>query len=127
MNAFTNGIEFVARTIDLASQATGGFLNHLNAFLENANGARWGTFEGHIEKFIADFHLWDDFVVALVKDIAALFSKDTGTVTSLLTSLTQALDSLHTWIESTTGSRSCRRFSRSTRNSSWPCYPYSAS
>ena len=104
MNAFTNGIELVARTIDLASQATGGFLNHLNAFLENANGAGWGTFEGHIEKLIADFHEWDAFIVALVKDIAALFSKDSNTVGSLLTYLTQALDNLHTWIESTTGS-----------------------
>ena len=104
LNALTNGFELFARTINLAAEFTGGFLTHLDDFLARMNGADWSTWSGEVEKLINDFYLWDHFIVILVKDIADLFSKDVGTVHDLITYLTNALTSLHTWINSTTGS-----------------------
>ena len=105
IHALTQGFELFARTIDLAAQSTGPLLTHINDFLTRMNGADWGRWSGEVEKLIGDFRMWDAFVVILVRDIAALFHADTsGTVASIVTYLTEALDKLHQWEVSTTGS-----------------------
>ena len=104
LDALTQGFELFAKTMDLAASYTGPFLIHLDEFLTKMNGADWGTWSGEVEKLIGDFHLWDDFIAILVKDIADLFSKDVGTASGIITTLTEALDKLHQWINSTTGS-----------------------
>ncbi|MCU1494877.1 MAG: hypothetical protein JWO62_2641 [Acidimicrobiaceae bacterium] len=105
MSAFDQGVQLVAKTIGLASQSTGGFMVKLDAFLTKMNTpAGWSKWSTEVEKLIGDFHTWDAFIVALVRDIAALFHADAGTASSLIQALTVGLDKLHAWETSVAGS-----------------------
>lgn len=104
MHAFTQGFEFVAKTIGYVSQLTGGLLPKIDAFLTKMNTtqgfAKWTSF---VDKMIADFHLWTGLIKAAGRDIYDLFSNDAGTASGIVSSLTTMLNKLGDWERSTQG------------------------
>ncbi|MHB1950155.1 MAG: lysozyme family protein [Acidiferrobacteraceae bacterium] len=104
MGAFDNGVELVARIINIAANSTGGFIQHLDQLLTRWNSLSNAQIGVVISRYVNDFRLWDHFVVMLVKDIYGLFHQDVGTGNSIIAELTTMLDKLHAYETSARGS-----------------------
>jgi hypothetical protein len=104
MSAFDNGIELLLRVVNIASQSTGGFTEHLDDLLTKWNSMDNAQLGVVIDRYISDFRLWDTFVKLLVKDIYGLFHQDVGTGNSIIETLNGMLEKLHAYEQSATGS-----------------------
>jgi hypothetical protein len=104
MHAFQEGVEFVAKTMKVASQYTGGFVEGIDHLLTKANSpegfAKWEVMMGHL---VGDFHLWATFIKELVRDIFDLFSQDAQTGNGIIATLTGMLAKLGEWERSVAG------------------------
>lgn len=102
IHALTQGIELFLHTVDFAAQETGSFVTKLDAFLTRVNTPtgleKW---HAEIDKLIDDFRMWLSFFEAAIGVVDALFQRDAGTASSIVTTLTQMLDKLHAWIVGT--------------------------
>jgi hypothetical protein len=104
MHAFDMGVEIVAKTFDYLTTYLGGFMPKLDEFLTKMNSpagfAKWETVIAHL---IGDFEQWKGLVEIVVKDIVDLFKNDAGTAGSIVGDLTQMLQKLNDWENSTSG------------------------
>lgn len=104
LDAFTQGIEFLLRFLDLASNYTGGFVQWLDRLFTYLNSpAGWARVKKDVQSVIDVFHVWRDFIVILFKDLALLLGQSVGVGTTMIVMLTGMLDRLHTYLESTSG------------------------
>lgn len=104
IDAFNQAVEFVLKTINYLAPATGGLVRALDELFTKANSPsgffRW---EGIMNSLIADFHLWEDLIKTVGRDIYDLFSQDAGTATAIITDLDEMLKRLGDWERSTQG------------------------
>ena len=101
MQAFTQGLELLLRTLAFIAPYTGRLIHDLARLTTEANGSDWGKFSGWITKMIGLFRTWSKFIVILVKDIADLFGLTAGLGSGIITELTGYLEQLHTALQST--------------------------
>ena len=104
INAGAQAIEFFARSINIASQYSGGFMADLDKLFTHLNSLDDATIGAEISKLIADFRLWEKFVKALITDIYLLFHQDVGTGNSIIGALTGMLLKLQAYERSSRGS-----------------------
>lgn len=104
MDALDQGTQFVIKTLNVASESTGGFIHSVDDFLIKWNNPKnFAIWEGHIEGLIGDFRLWERFIKALGSDIVDLFSQDAGSGRAIVVTLTEMLTHLDEWETSTEG------------------------
>ncbi|MDE2104635.1 MAG: hypothetical protein KGL39_45790 [Patescibacteria group bacterium] len=104
MDASSQAATLLLNTIDFLSNQTGGFMQKIDNMLTYANSpAGWAKWQHVMGNMIQDFHVWDAFLVILTKDIVDMFAQDSKTGQSIIVTLTQMLDKLHTWETSTSG------------------------
>ena len=104
MDALDQGTQFVIKTLNVASESTGGFIHSVDEFLIKWNNPRnFAIWEGHMEHLIGDFHLWATFLKTLGGDIVDLFSQDAGSGEAIVVTLTEMLTRLDEWETSTEG------------------------
>jgi len=104
MAAFTNGVEFVLKTLDLLSLHTGGITAKIGDLLAKANSpegfAKWESVMSHM---IDVWHAWEALIVIAAQDLVLLFKPSVGLGTSIVGILDQMLMRLHVWLASTSG------------------------
>ena len=103
MQAFSQGIELLLRTINLIAPQTGGLINTLAKLTTEFNGAGWSKWSAGVNKFIGMFRQWEALIKIVVADVYQLFHADAGTASGIVGSLTQMLTKLHDWESSTKG------------------------
>jgi hypothetical protein len=104
MDATDQGAQFVLKTLDKASEYTGGFIHSIDEFFIKWNDPEhFAVWEGHIESLIGDFRMWEHFIKVLGTDIVDLFSQDAGSGAAIVETLTQMLERLGEWETSTEG------------------------
>ncbi len=107
IHAFTQGVEIIIKTINVAAGSTGSFIVTLDNFLTRTNSptgfARWQTEIGHL---IALFHDWTKLGVDLWGVMKQLFKGTTGLGTDIVVTLDQMLVRLHNWLSTTSGQAS---------------------
>ena len=99
VHAAGQAFEFFARTMDVAAQYTGGFVQKINTFFTRMNQpgpfARWATTVGHL---IGLFHTLMGLLGAIIGVIAAVFKPAVGFGQQFLKTLTQILDQIKHWL-----------------------------
>lgn len=104
MGAFDQGVQLVLKTVSVASNYTGGFVESLDDFFtkwnEPQNFQKW---EGEIGHLVGDFHLWLNLIKQLGVDIFDLFSNDAHTGETIVRTLDGMLIKVHEWETSTQG------------------------
>ena len=104
VDAFTQGIEILIRTIGYVADATGGFLPKLDQFLRYTNSdtgfIRW---EHDIDVLIGMFHTWAGFIVDLGRVFVDTFKLSAGLGIGIIQTLDGMLVKLDAWIKSTDG------------------------
>lgn len=104
MDALDQGTQFVIKTLNVASESTGGFIHSVDAFFTKWNNPQgFVIWEGHMEHMIGDFHLWEGFLKELGSDVVDIFSQDAGSGEAIVSTLTEMLTHLHEWETSTEG------------------------
>lgn len=104
IDAFNQGIIFLLRFLDLASNYTGGFIKELDRLFTYLNSPTgWARVKKDVNDVVGVFKVWRDFVVILGKDIFVLLSGTVGVGTSVIQTLTGMLTQLHTYLISTSG------------------------
>lgn len=104
VDAFTQGIEFLLRFLDLASNYTGGFiqwLDRLFTYLNSPSG--WARVKKDVNDVIAVFAVWKHFLGLLFSDIALLLGQSVGVGTTMIGMLSGILQKLHDYLTSTSG------------------------
>lgn len=104
VDAFDQAVEFLLKTINYLAPATGGLVRTLDDLFTKANSpSGFFKWEEVMNSLIADFHLWEDLIHTVGRDIYDLFSQDAGTATAIITDLDQMLKRLGDWERSTQG------------------------
>lgn len=104
MHAFTNAVELLMRVVDIAAQHTGGFTRTLDRLFTRWNSMDNAQLSQVVNKYIADFQLWERFVKLLIIDLHGLFRNDVGTGNSIIGTLDGMLARLHAYENSARGS-----------------------
>lgn len=104
MHALDQGVQFVLKTLSVASNYTGGFVESVDDFFtkwnEPQNFQKW---EGEIGHLVGDFHLWLSLIKQLGVDVYDLFSQDAHTGEGIVRTLDGMLVKLDEWETSTEG------------------------
>lgn len=104
IDAFTQAIEFILKTVADASKFTGGFTESLDAFFTKWNEPKnFAIWEEHIENLIEDFHMWMTFLKEVGGLLADIFSNDAHTGSGIVIALTEMIQGAREWVESTEG------------------------
>lgn len=104
IHAFTQAIEFVLKTVAVASKYTGGFIESVDKFFTKWNEPKnFSTWEGHIENLIEDFHMWMTFLKSVGKLLYDIFTNDAHTGSGIVLALTEMIDKADKWVTSTEG------------------------
>lgn len=104
IHAFTGGLEFLLRFLDLASTYTGGFVSSLDKLFTYLNSpAGWARVKKDVADVVGVYHIWWDFLKILLKDIGLVFGQAVGVGTTIVQMLTGVLTRLHTYLETTAG------------------------
>lgn len=104
MHGFSQDLELILKTIDTASQYTGGFTATLDRFFTKWNSpAFFAKWHDEIGRLVADFHLWQTFLKVLGEDIFGFFHADVETGRGIVETITQMLEKLREWERSTVG------------------------
>jgi len=104
VDALDQSIEFLLKTLDYLSGKTGNVMQRFDDFMQHMNTAQgFSTWEGHMDHMIQSFHVWSAFLHILGKDIVDLFKPDVGTGQSIIQTITEMLQHLNTWENSTQG------------------------
>lgn len=104
MDAFTQGVEFLLRFLDLASNYTGGFIQMLDRLFTYLNSpAGFARVKKDVQDVVGVFGVWRAFIVILFKDLVLLLGQSVGVGTTMISMLTGILTKLHDYLASTTG------------------------
>jgi hypothetical protein len=107
MNALNQGVQLLLKTINLVAPQTGGLMTSISNWLTKMNTpagfAKWSTI---VEKLIGMFHTWWDLLKQVAKTVYDLFDNSKGLGTGIVSTLTQMLKQLDTWLTSTSGKNS---------------------
>jgi tail lysozyme len=107
IHAFDQAVEFVLKTLGVASHYTGGFVASINSFFtkwnEPQNFAKWKQTIGNL---VGDFHLWLNLIKTLGQDIFGLFTNDAHTGNAIVLTITHMLEKVREWERSTAGKES---------------------
>lgn len=104
VHAFTQAIEFVLKTIGVASKYTGGFVEMVDKFFTKWNEPKNFTiWEGHMASLIETFHIWMHFLKETGKLLIDIFSKDAHTGRAIIVALTEMITKADEWVNSTKG------------------------
>lgn len=104
MHAFDQGFEFVAKTVDVASKYTGGFIELLDRLLTKANSPEgFEKWEHMMAGWVHDFHVWFDFFKELGGAVYDLFKLDAHTGDAIIETLTGMIHKVREWEKSTEG------------------------
>lgn len=104
MDAFDQGMEFLLRFLDLASNYTGGFIQSLDRLFTYLNSPQgWARVKKDVGDVVKVFEIWKGFFVILFKDLALLFGQAVGVGTTMASMLTGILTKLHDYLSSTSG------------------------
>lgn len=103
IDALTQGIEFLIKTIAYLAPSTGGLSRAIDDLLKKANSpAGFATWVGWMKTLIGLFHTWWAFFSILAKNIVDFFKLTAGLGSSIIQSLTGMLGQLHAWLNLTT-------------------------
>lgn len=100
MHAFTQALELVIKTIDIASHYTGGFLSKIDAFVTKWNGVDFNRWAGEIGKLIGVFRIWLGFFIQIAKTVWDIFQPAVGAGSAVIKMLTGVLKNLDAWLTS---------------------------
>jgi hypothetical protein len=101
MGAFVNGVELLAKTIDIAAQYTGGFMKWLDRFLTRMNTTDFGKWQNGVKTLIGLFFDWAGVVAALFHVIWDLFKPAVGFGAGFAKELTSGFKAIDNWLKST--------------------------
>ena len=98
------GLQLFGKTVSDAADYTGGFEQKINAlFTKWDEPQHFAVWHSEMEALIHDFHVWGAFLDALGGSVVDLFEHDAHTGRDLIETLTQMLDKLRAWENSTKG------------------------
>lgn len=103
IHALSMGIEDFLRLMDAASSSTGGLTKTIDNFLTKKNAESVSQYDAEVAKLVGDLHLWTKLLKVLGEDLVGVFKADAGTAPAIVTELTNMLQKLHEWEQSTRG------------------------
>jgi hypothetical protein len=103
LNAFDMGLEDFLRLMQAASQYTGGFAKALDDFFTAKAGESTAQYDAEVQKLVGDLREWEALLKVLAEDMGGIFKADAGTADSIVREITQMLNKLHEWEQSTVG------------------------
>ncbi len=107
--ALDQGVQLFGKTIAYTAPLTGSFLRALDRFFTKWNSpGEFSVWEGMMNRLIEDFHVWGAFIKILGADLVDLFNKDAHTGETIIRTLTEMLDKVHAYENSTKGAAAIR-------------------
>lgn len=127
VDAFTQGVELLFKTIDhvvksakgvestamyfdRAGMSTKSFSEHLDSVLTRLNGSGWDDFTKKIDHTIYLFETWKIFLKVLGEDVKGFFHESAQAGTGIIQTLTDILLRLHDWETSLAGENKMKTF-----------------
>jgi hypothetical protein len=104
LHAFDQAMQFVLKTVAVASHYTGGFVEMLDRLFTKWNSPEgFKSWEGEIHSLVDTFKVWMTFFKTLGSDIFNLFKLDAHTGRGIVEALTEMLKKVGEWEKSTEG------------------------
>ena len=104
MQAFTQGIELVIKTLGFLAPMTGHFITFLDDLFTKLNSPEgFYKFSAAIQSAVDIFHVWEGLIKAVGTAIYELFHHDAGTGTAIIQSLTDMVNKFNDWAKTVAG------------------------
>lgn len=100
VHAGSQAFEFFIRTVDVAAQQTGHFMQRIDAFFTKENQAGpFGRWASEVDKLIGLFRSWLGLFTSLAGAAFALFKPAVGFGQALAIELTKIVDQVKAWLQ----------------------------